>query len=148
MLNNIQYKCPIYYCVLDFEATCWDLMIGHRHEFIEFPSILWKYDGDNFALIDQFREFVLPIQNPIISQFCINLTGITQNQVNTGDSLENVLTRHRKQLYSCINDESNSDSDSNPQIIIVTVGNWDIKHCLDNEAQYLNIKLFTIYKMG
>jgi inhibitor of KinA sporulation pathway (predicted exonuclease) len=129
----------IYYCVLDFEATCWDNMKGKFHEIIEFPSILWSYDGTKLTNINNFQEFVKPVYNPILSKFCTDLTGITQDKIDTAKSLENILKLHKKWLYDNVNAPDS-------KIFIITCGDWDFNVCLANEAKLHDIELASIYK--
>lgn len=131
-----------YYCILDFEATCWEDMNshGHFHEIIEFPSILWKlHQGDGtFEPVSEFRQFVKPAVCPQLSTFCTKLTGITQDQVDHGLSLSEALKSHQKWLSQYENNFSN--------IVVITVGDWDFSKCLRDEAIRLKIKLPSLYK--
>ena len=71
-----------YFVVIDFECTCkrsdaddkykidvpsWD------YEIIEFPAVI--IDVKKKEIIAQFREFVKPKLNPILTSFCTQLTG-------------------------------------------------------------------------
>ena len=128
----------VYYCVLDFEATCWENMEGKKHEIIEFPSILWYYDGKSLEHVGDFREFVKPKKCPILSAFCTKLTGITQEQVNNGISFEEALNKHIKWIYSNLT--------NGLDVYIVTVGDCDLKDFLFNECKIREIKAPSIYK--
>lgn len=79
----------LYYCILDFEATC-DKNEKIFNEIIEFPSILFN---ENFEYISEFRSFVKPTINPILTNFCTELTSITQQNVNSSNELQNVLKK-------------------------------------------------------
>lgn len=119
-----------YFCVLDFEATCWD---GKRNdsirEIIEFPSILYSVDyKNNITKIDEFDQFVKPIINPLLSDFCIELTGITQNQVDTAKSFLEVYNNHYNWLLSHLGDSIN-------KVIIITCGRWDMAEMLPIEIK-------------
>ena len=93
----------MYFCVLDFEATCWNNKERHIREIIEFPSILYKVTPkNNIIYISEFSEFVKPTINPILSDFCTQLTGITQDQVNNSDEFPIVYKRHIKWLQTNI----------------------------------------------
>ena len=79
-----------YLVVIDFECTCdksdsqLDVM-----EIIEFPAILVNLkDG----LIEaEFHTYVKPVINPVLTPFCMELTGISQTQVNEGLPLKAAL---------------------------------------------------------
>ena len=43
---------------------------------VEFPAVLLElFSGD---LVSEFQQYVLPLENPQLSDFCKQLTGITQ----------------------------------------------------------------------
>lgn len=45
-------------------------------EIIEFPVL--KVDATTFDVTDKFHEYVRPVYNPKLTDFCTQLTGITQ----------------------------------------------------------------------
>jgi inhibitor of KinA sporulation pathway (predicted exonuclease) len=116
-------------CILDFEATCWEN--NKEHEIIEFPSILWRWDSKGFHRISDIQIFVKPKINPVVSKFCHNLTGITQQQVDNGVTLEEALKLHKEWL------EKHANLD---RTLIVTCGHWDIKNMLPNDLKLNNLK--------
>ncbi|KAH6918926.1 double-strand siRNA ribonuclease [Coprinopsis sp. MPI-PUGE-AT-0042] len=74
------------YLVLDIEGTC------------EFPVRLlgWKDKGEDMSaselvVIDEFRTFVRPTWRPVLSDFCKELTGITQGQVDSAPTFSEIL---------------------------------------------------------
>lgn len=69
------------YIIFDLEATCWK----HQHELMEQEIIeigAYKVDptGD---IIDEFDQLIRPVIHPSLSNFCQELTGIEQSQVNS-----------------------------------------------------------------
>ncbi|VDL68179.1 unnamed protein product [Nippostrongylus brasiliensis] len=76
---------------IDFECTCVEVIYDYPHEIIEFPAVLIDVRQmriveafcNSFAfylnryriIIDTFRSFVKPEKNPILDQFCVQLTG-------------------------------------------------------------------------
>lgn len=66
------------YVVLDFEATCWS--DNDEHEIIEWPMAL--LDLKNKKIASEFMSFVKPKRSEL-SDFCKNLTSITQDQVDS-----------------------------------------------------------------
>lgn len=120
----------IYVCILDFEATCEDN--SPIHEVIEFPSVLYRwiirYSPENvktvhqseLQFISEYQEFVKPSKDPILSQFCRDLTHITQEQVNNGRSFPVVLQAHYDWLRASIPNYSEQE------VYIMTCGNWDM----------------------
>lgn len=64
-----------YLFVLDFEATCWDSGDVNKRspEVIEFSVIL--YDVKDSNIVDEFQQYVMPMEVPKLSEFCKKLTG-------------------------------------------------------------------------
>lgn len=58
-------------------ATCWEDKNNRvPSEIIEFPAVLVRLaDGH---VVDVFHTYVMPTEEPILSDFCLQLTGITQ----------------------------------------------------------------------
>lgn len=137
------------YLALDFEATCdnsgpdGNNPEGYQTEIIEAPFEL--YDNE-FNPISHKQFYIRPKLNPILSEFCKNLTGITQEQVDNGlefkDAIRKVgvwllstleLVKYTNPLYSGI---------KTPKIIPITFGDWDIQVCLAQQLAILGIKDF------
>jgi len=61
--------------VIDFECTCENTNNeDYFYEIIEFPIIV--IDAKRNIIVDIFHSFVKPVINPILSAFCMSLTGI------------------------------------------------------------------------
>jgi len=133
-------KLPCYICVLDFEATCWKNNEHPRSEMeiIEFPSVLYHLNNDKVQKISEFHEYVKPTLHPNLSKFCIELTGITQNTVDKGDTFNNVYERHHQWLIQNMN--------GNDDIYFLTCGAWDLKTQLPNEIYNKKITHYNEYK--
>lgn len=69
--------------ILDLEATCWEDDKEKRMEIIEIGAV--KLDEKNHK-VDEFQSFVKPKLNPILSDYCKNLTHIKQEDVDSADS--------------------------------------------------------------
>lgn len=83
-----------YMLCVDFEATCWEKADQAKwkvQEIIEFPAVL--VDLKTGQICDEFREYLKPREFPTLSDFCVNLTNISQQTVNQGISIEECLTR-------------------------------------------------------
>lgn len=120
-----------YLIVLDFEATCWDN--SSEHEIIEFPSVV--IDIKNRTILDdRIEQFVKPSGTPKLSQFCKNLTSITQEQVNGGMTLSQALKNHAQFVAKY------------PNSLLVTAGDWDLKTMLPMDCKYNNLSIPTYYK--
>ena len=116
--------------VLDFEATCWEE--NKDHEIIEFPAIV--LDLSTLEVVDRLEQFVKPVRKPILSEFCKNLTTITQEQVDGGISLQEALHTHHTfcQQY--------------PNSILVTCGDWDLRTMLPEDCRDKNLRIPEYYR--
>ncbi|KAJ6623415.1 ribonuclease H-like domain-containing protein [Mycena sp. CBHHK59/15] len=90
------------FLLLDVEATCQQgTNFNYPNEIIEFPVCLmcWKDrrggEASQLEVIDEFRSFVKPTWRPILSHFCTELTGITQDQVDAAPGFPDVLRSFR-----------------------------------------------------
>ena len=69
--------------VFDIECTCWDDTAGKsrdERETIEIGAV--KLDGINWNVVSTFDIFIKPVNNPILSPYCTNLTTIKQEDVD------------------------------------------------------------------
>lgn len=81
-----------YLCVIDVEATCQQINpIDYIHEIIEFPIVL--VNTRTSQIEDTFEAFSKPVVNPKLSEFCSQLTHITQTMVNKADKFPAVLEK-------------------------------------------------------
>jgi ERI1 exoribonuclease 2 len=77
--------------VIDFESTCWEQNVdGKQPEIIEFPAVLLNVRTG--MIEEEFHQYVLPVENPILSDFCIRFTGIEQEVVENGVPLRICLS--------------------------------------------------------
>jgi inhibitor of KinA sporulation pathway (predicted exonuclease) len=79
-----------YFAVIDFEATCWDE--GERRadqEIIEIGCVVVERMGGE--PVNEFDTFVRPVRYPELSDFCTELTTITQRDVDTAPTFPNAL---------------------------------------------------------
>lgn len=82
------------YIVFDLEATCEDPMIDpdFDKEIIEIGAVKIK----NGKIEDTFDVFVKPIKKPILTDFCKNLTHISQEDVDNGLDFKTAITNFEK----------------------------------------------------
>ncbi len=120
-----------YYIILDFEATCEENNRSFFNEIIEFPSVV--LDSQEMKCISEFRTFVKPQKNPILSDFCTKLTGITQQQVNEGISLKEALQKYDTWLQELFKKDDSWT--------FVTCGNWDLATILPKNCEAYGISL-------
>jgi 3'-5' exoribonuclease 1 len=77
--------------VVDLEATCCDLQSIPRHqmETIEIGAVMVA--TDSLEIVDEFQTFIKPIRHPILTEFCLQLTSITQSQVDTAPTFPDAI---------------------------------------------------------
>lgn len=121
-----------YYIVIDFEATCQEVNPeGFYHEIIEFPAILLK--AATLEIVSEFHCYCRPTKNPILTDFCKNLTGISQAQVDSSPTFETVLRRFDEWL--------NKQVTPKEKFCIATDGPWDLNKFLQQQCKNLKIEI-------
>lgn len=81
------------YLVVDLEATCDDhhALPREETEIIEIGAVL--VDGATLEPIDEFQTFVRPLVHPRLTEFCCQLTTITQADVARAPTFRIVAPR-------------------------------------------------------
>jgi 3'-5' exoribonuclease 1 len=79
--------------VVDLEATCCDLKTIPRHqmETIEIGAVMVV--RETLETVDEFQTFIKPVRHPILTKFCLELTSITQSQVDTAPDFGTAMSR-------------------------------------------------------
>jgi inhibitor of KinA sporulation pathway (predicted exonuclease) len=143
--NDIPYK---FICVLDFEATCEqngnNQNFKPRNEIIEFPSVLLKWDLEKkiYEKVSEIQMFCKPLYNIELTDFCKTLTGITQEQVNSGIDFTEALDLHHKWLM----DNTGMYEDPANSVVITTMGFWDLCTMLPAECRRWSVLPSPIYR--
>ncbi|NXG13484.1 ERI2 exoribonuclease, partial [Grallaria varia] len=127
--------------VLDFEATCWGDGERRGPEIIEFPAVLLNTSTGEIE--SEFHTYVQPQEHPILSEFCTELTGITQNQVDEGVPLNICLSQFMKWIQKIQKEKKimfSTDTQSNftseaKACTFVTWTDWDLGVCLQYECK-------------
>jgi len=71
------------YIIFDLEATCWDVdNISTKKEIIEIGAVRLT---ERLNVNGEFQSFVRPLHNPELSDFCKELTSITQEDIAKAD---------------------------------------------------------------
>ena len=127
-----------YLFVLDFEANCSKENSIDPQEIIEFPIVV--IDAvNNLILKDKtFHYYVKPDVHKV-TEFCTDLTGITQELVETkGFKLADVLIKFEDWVkLNVFNLE---------ECCFVTCGSWDLKTALKKESVFRKINLNPFFK--
>ncbi len=125
------------YIVLDFETTCWkDTMkrladaptskMELAQEIIEWSCVL--YNSTTKQIESRYSVYVKPTYNPILSEFCKELTGITQTQIDDGVTLQQAMSGFEAWLPK-------------HDLMMATWSDWDLSRALGREAKWKEIKI-------
>jgi 3'-5' exoribonuclease 1 len=77
-----------YFLIVDLEATCEENDRNYGNEIIEIGAVLLDAKGNTLS---EFDEFVKPINKPILTEFCKQLTSIQQADVDNAEEFPAVL---------------------------------------------------------
>lgn len=125
--NNQPFK---YLAVIDFEATCMENEFINPQEIIEFPvHVLNSNDSSTKA---RFHHYVKPIHHPKLTEFCSNLTGITQEVVDLGKTFAEIWYDFREFM------EFHGLTEKNTLFCIS--GDWDLKTMWPNQAKLVGLQ--------
>jgi len=95
-INLEKYK---YFLVVDLEATCCDKQSISRREMetIEIGAVI--VEAKSLNLIDEFVTFIKPVRNPILTEFCTQLTSIRQSDVDKAPIYPESIKLFKDWLY-------------------------------------------------
>ena len=124
-----------FFVVLDFEAQCDRDGPLQPQEIIEFPALL--VDATTFCTVSEFHQYVRPTANRQLTDFCTQLTGITQDKVEGQPELAEVLRLFEAWLmeHGLLHDGQG------PSWTFGTCGDWDLGTCLPAQAAWLGLQL-------
>ncbi|XP_070781914.1 ERI1 exoribonuclease 2 [Enoplosus armatus] len=132
-----------YLIVIDFESTCWREKNNYSQEIIEFPAVLLNTSTGEVE--SEFHTYVQPQEHPTLSEFCTELTGITQMQVEAGIPIQICLSRFSRWLQNLQLDMgvvfpkgqqiSSASSPSQKLCTFLTWSDWDLGVCLQYECK-------------
>jgi len=128
-------KAPVdYYAVLDFECTCERGARAFNHEIIEFPVVF--LNARTLKVEMEFRRYVRPTEKPRLSQFCTELTGISQDSIDNADTLDVVLLEFEQFLKANeLVSPKRGALESAKSFVITTDGPMDVLAFLRKECQ-------------
>ncbi|XP_072168368.1 ERI1 exoribonuclease 2-like [Diadema setosum] len=126
-----------YVVVIDFESTCWKDKKNSNQEIIEFPAVLLNTKTGQIE--SEFHQYVMPDENPMLSEFCKEFTGISQEQVDNGVPLFVCLNQFNSWLKKIERDKfvayNTSKDDTKSLCTFITWSDWDLGVCLHYECQ-------------
>uniref|UniRef100_A0ACD5VW47 Uncharacterized protein n=1 Tax=Avena sativa TaxID=4498 RepID=A0ACD5VW47_AVESA len=120
------------FVVVDFEATCDKGVRIYPQEIIEFPAVL--VDGATGSFASVFRRYVRPQYHPLLTEFCRDLTGIRQEDVDGGLDLAEVLRLHDAWL-----ERTATLAKKGGRFAVVTWGDWDCRTMLESECRFKGV---------
>lgn len=133
-----------YLIVVDFEATCFEKPFNrNKQEIIEFPAVLINLETG--VIEKEFHKYLRPIEIPVLSEYCVNLTGISQETVDQGDLFPDVMEEFRKWVKKTVKEyqlvlPKTKKSNLDGNCAFVTWGNWDFLIQLRNECNRKKIR--------
>ncbi|XP_039955859.1 ERI1 exoribonuclease 2-like isoform X2 [Bactrocera tryoni] len=142
-LSTQRYK---YLICIDFEATCWADQAPpqwRESEVIEFPAILVNVQTGKIEA--EFHKYVMPIESPKLSAYCIELTGIKQQMVDNGMPLQTAIMMFQEWLRKELRARNlqlpkMSKDKMTGNCAFVTWTDWDFGICLAKECQRKRLK--------
>ena len=88
------------YCVVDLECTCWEYNDPEKqsHETIEIGAVL--LDGD-LNILKSISIYARPVEYPQLTSYCTQLTGISQEDVDTAPTFDNAMREFSSWVGDC-----------------------------------------------
>ncbi len=77
--------------IIDLECTCNNDEIFGPNEIVEIGAVAGKLFVGAFETVAKLQIYVRPTINSILTSFCTNLTGISQDTVNSSTTLDSAL---------------------------------------------------------
>lgn len=135
-----------YLICVDFEATCWENQAPvqwRETEIIEFPAVLVNLQTGKIEA--EFHEYVKPFELPKLSAYCIELTGVKQQDVENGMPLEMALKIFQEWLRKELRTRNlqlpkMSKDKMTGNCALVTWSNCDFGIFLEKECRRKNLK--------
>ncbi len=116
-----------YLVVLDFEATCKEGERIKPQEIIELPCVL--VNCRTLQTVGEFHHYIRPVHHPLLTPFCIELTGITQEMVDAGVPVAAAFQELEEWLAACGLVDAHTGKKL-CKFAFVTCGDWDLKTAL------------------
>ena len=89
------------YIIFDLEATCWEDKADKINEIIEIGAVKLNED---LEVVDTFSQYVKPVINPELSDFCKTLTSIFQTDVDGAKTFRDAVGDFERWILADGND--------------------------------------------
>jgi inhibitor of KinA sporulation pathway (predicted exonuclease) len=124
MIDTHRYS---YLLIVDLESTCCEngSIAKEEHEIIEIGAVM--VDTTSLKEVDSFDIFVRPVRHANLTQFCTNLTTITQANVDSAP----IFSQAAGQFQLWLNHYKN--------YLFCSWGNYDRNH-LESDSAYHKVK--------
>ncbi|CAB9519090.1 ERI1 exoribonuclease [Seminavis robusta] len=131
--------------ILDFEATCDKGGNPKPQEIIEWPTLALSVATGKVEKV--FHHYVKPTIKPVLSDFCTELTGITQSQVDAGKPLIDVMQMHLQwlsdnrlvPLYDEQGSPTSCTGEGQRTFLYTSCGDWDLRTGLATQLSHLGV---------
>jgi len=121
--------------VIDLEATCWEDNEYKQKNEMEIIELGGAILNDNFDLVGSVSVFIKPILNPVLTDYCKNLTSIGQEDVNTAQEFPQALP-----VFLCAVKKHLGQSNTLKNIVWASWGKYDAnqlkKDCQRHSVEY------------
>uniref|UniRef100_A0A0E0J2I7 GRF-type domain-containing protein n=1 Tax=Oryza nivara TaxID=4536 RepID=A0A0E0J2I7_ORYNI len=135
---GVQLQEFAYFVVIDLEATCERGRRIYPQEIIEFASVV--VDGaTGEQLAEAFRAYVRPLHHRELTDYCRELTGIAQADVDAGVDLREALRAHDAWLDARGVKNAAGGGGGGGGFAVVTWGDWDCRTMLEGECRFKGI---------
>lgn len=103
----------------------------------EFPAVL--IDLNTQKILSEFHLYTKPVESPVLSEFCINFTGIAQETIEHSVPLQTALLNFDQWLSESIEKYKlvlpRTCGKNNPTTAFVSWSDWDFGVCLTKECE-------------
>ncbi len=115
-----------YFLIIDLEATCSDdgIIPSEEMEIIEIGAVM--LNRSNWEIDSEYQQFIKPVRHPQLTEFCTELTTITQQDVEMAPNFPEVISQFKEWI------------DSYPKNIFCSWGNYD-KNQFIQDCEFHNV---------
>lgn len=121
--------------ILDFEANCLRDRVINPQEIVEVPVVVYDLQKRQIDETKTFHYYCKPMIP--ITDFCTELTGITQETVDNGLPFKKVINK----LTQWVWENGWITQDGKYTVLFVTHGDWDLQTALPKQCRYSGIKV-------
>lgn len=139
---NLFHFYLIFFVIWNFEVFFNSSFFLHSLSWTEFPAVLLNLQSR--VIEADFHTFVRPTEQPKLSEFCKNYTGITQDDVDNAPTLAEVLRMFHEWIQSFRHSKGivlMDDTKRKQNTVFITWTDFDLGIYLPTESGRKKIKL-------